>query len=192
MLSNAHIKMMVLQPLWLNFHCKGLENLRDHKCSAGCHNYNNTVPHNINDTRVRTLSSLRNVSFNVVDDLSKVDVANEVSDEAVQQQWTDNTHTDHRSLGSFLTRSTYTVCTTSYSTLQLRYFKCNTAACRHITVIHWAQVFCMCNADCSNANQTVCPFAFRYHGNGATSCQYIDTTRKVFDCATTLPLTVFI
>jgi len=35
------------------------------------------------------------------------------------------------------------------------------------------------------------PFAFRYHGNGANSCQYIDTTQKAIDCATTLPLTVF-
>ena len=33
------------------------------------------------------------------------------------------------------------------------------------------------------------PFAFRYQGNGATPCQYIDTTRKAIDCATTLPLT---
>ena len=38
----------------------------------------------------------------------------------------------------------------------------------------------------------VCPFACRYQGNGATPCQYIDTTRKAIDCATTLPLTVFI
>jgi len=29
-------------------------------------------------------------------------------------------------------------------------------------------------------------------GNEATSCQYIDTTRKAIDCATTLPLTFFI
>jgi len=37
------------------------------------------------------------------------------------------------------------------------------------------------------------PFAFRYQGNGAaTPCQYIDTTRKAIDCATTLPLRVFI
>ena len=35
------------------------------------------------------------------------------------------------------------------------------------------------------------PFAFRYQGNGATPCQYVDTTRKAIDCATTLPLTVF-
>jgi len=33
------------------------------------------------------------------------------------------------------------------------------------------------------------PFAFRYQGNGAIPCQYIDTTRKAIDCATTLPLT---
>jgi len=32
------------------------------------------------------------------------------------------------------------------------------------------------------------PFAFRYQGNGATPSQYIDTTRKAIDCATTLPL----
>jgi len=32
------------------------------------------------------------------------------------------------------------------------------------------------------------PFAFRYQGNGATPCKYIDTTRKAIDCATTLPL----
>jgi len=30
------------------------------------------------------------------------------------------------------------------------------------------------------------PFAFRYQGNGATPYQYIDTTRKAIDCATTL------
>jgi len=35
----------------------------------------------------------------------------------------------------------------------------------------------------------VSPFAFRYQGNGATTSQYIDTTRKEIDCATTLPLT---
>jgi len=35
-------------------------------------------------------------------------------------------------------------------------------------------------------------FVFRYEGNGVTPCQYIDTTRKAIDCATTLPLTVFI
>ena len=37
------------------------------------------------------------------------------------------------------------------------------------------------------------PFAFRYQGNGATPCQYLDldTTRKTIDCATTLTLTVF-
>jgi len=35
------------------------------------------------------------------------------------------------------------------------------------------------------------PFAFRYQGNGAIPCQYIDTTRKAIDCATTLPLTSF-
>jgi len=38
----------------------------------------------------------------------------------------------------------------------------------------------------------VVPFAFRYQGNRATSCQYIDTTRKATDCSTTLLLTVFI
>jgi len=36
------------------------------------------------------------------------------------------------------------------------------------------------------------PFAFRYQGNGATLCQYIDTTGKAIDYATTLPLTVYI
>jgi len=36
------------------------------------------------------------------------------------------------------------------------------------------------------------PFAFIYQGNGATPCQYIDTTRKAIDCATTLPLIVII
>jgi len=36
------------------------------------------------------------------------------------------------------------------------------------------------------------PFAFRYQGNGAIPCQYIDNTRKAIDCATTLLLTVFI
>ena len=35
------------------------------------------------------------------------------------------------------------------------------------------------------------PFVFRYQGKRATPCQYIDTTRKAIDCATTLPLTVF-
>jgi len=34
--------------------------------------------------------------------------------------------------------------------------------------------------------------ALRYQENGATPCQYIDTTRKAVDCATTLPLRVFI
>jgi len=29
-------------------------------------------------------------------------------------------------------------------------------------------------------------------GRGRPPCQYIDTTRKAIDCATTLPLTVFI
>jgi len=33
---------------------------------------------------------------------------------------------------------------------------------------------------------------FRYQGNGANTCQYIDATRKATDCAITLPLTVFI
>jgi len=36
------------------------------------------------------------------------------------------------------------------------------------------------------------PFAFRYQGNWAIPCQYIDTTGKAIDCATTLLLTVFI
>ena len=34
-------------------------------------------------------------------------------------------------------------------------------------------------------------FAFKYQWNGANPCQYIDTTRKAIDCATTLPLTAF-
>jgi len=34
------------------------------------------------------------------------------------------------------------------------------------------------------------PFAFIYQGNGATPWQYIDTTRRAIDCATTLPLIV--
>jgi len=29
------------------------------------------------------------------------------------------------------------------------------------------------------------PFAFRYQGNGATPCHYIDTTQKAIDCAIT-------
>jgi len=45
------------------------------------------------------------------------------------------------------------------------------------------------NAPAFNA---VSLFAFRYQGNGAIPCQYIDTTRKAIDCATTLPLAVFI
>jgi len=33
----------------------------------------------------------------------------------------------------------------------------------------------------------------RFHGElGSSPCQYIDTTGKSIDCATTLPLTVFI
>jgi len=36
------------------------------------------------------------------------------------------------------------------------------------------------------------PFASRYQGKGANPCQYIDIIRKAIDCATTLPLTVFI
>ena len=46
----------------------------------------------------------------------------------------------------------------------------------------------VCNAGASNGGRF---FAFRYQGNGATTCQYIDTTRKAIDCATTLPLRVF-
>jgi len=53
----------------------------------------------------------------------------------------------------------------------------------------------------ASADRTAChhmlpmgvgPFAFSYQGNGATPCQYIDTTRKTVDCATTVLLTVFI
>jgi len=47
----------------------------------------------------------------------------------------------------------------------------------------------VCNAGASNG---VGPFAFIYQGNGATSCQYIDTTRKAIDCTTTFLLTIFI
>jgi len=32
----------------------------------------------------------------------------------------------------------------------------------------------------------------RFQGEGVVPCQYIDTIRKAIDCATTLPLTVFI
>jgi len=35
------------------------------------------------------------------------------------------------------------------------------------------------------------PFAFRYQGNGATPCQYVDTSRKAIDCTTTLPLVFY-
>jgi len=54
---------------------------------------------------------------------------------------------------------------------------------------------------CQLPNRNVCatdvlpmggPFAFRYHANGSTPCQYIDTTRKAIDCATTLPLSFYI
>jgi len=44
------------------------------------------------------------------------------------------------------------------------------------------------NAPAFNA---VASFASNYQGNGATPCQYIDTTGKAIDCATTLPLTAF-
>ena len=47
----------------------------------------------------------------------------------------------------------------------------------------------VCNAGASNGGRSL---SFRYQGNGATSFQYIDTIRKAIDCATTLPLTVFI
>jgi len=32
----------------------------------------------------------------------------------------------------------------------------------------------------------------RFQGEGVVPCQYVDTVRKAIDCATTLPLTVFI
>ena len=48
----------------------------------------------------------------------------------------------------------------------------------------------MCNAGASNGGRTVGPVAFRYQGSEASPCQYIDTTRKAIDCATTLPLPV--
>jgi len=35
-------------------------------------------------------------------------------------------------------------------------------------------------------------FKPRFQGEGVVPCQYIDTTRKTIDCATTLPRTVFI
>ena len=35
-------------------------------------------------------------------------------------------------------------------------------------------------------------FEPRFQGKGSSPCQYIDTTRKAIDCATTMPLTVFI
>jgi len=47
----------------------------------------------------------------------------------------------------------------------------------------------VCNAGASNAGRSL---AFRYQGNGATPCQYIDTTWKAIDCTTILPLTAFI
>jgi len=31
-----------------------------------------------------------------------------------------------------------------------------------------------------------------FQGKGSSPCQYVDTTRKAIDCATTLPLRVFI
>jgi len=37
----------------------------------------------------------------------------------------------------------------------------------------------------------VSQFEPRFQGEGSSPCQYIDTTRKAIDCATTLPLTVF-
>ena len=37
----------------------------------------------------------------------------------------------------------------------------------------------------------VSPFAFRYQGDGASPCQYIDTTRKAIDCAIALKLRNF-
>jgi len=47
----------------------------------------------------------------------------------------------------------------------------------------------VCNAGVSNAGQSLWVQISR---NGATPCQYIDTTRKAIDCATTLPLRVYI
>jgi len=44
----------------------------------------------------------------------------------------------------------------------------------------------VCNARASNGVQSLCVQISRER-----SCQYIDTTRKALDCATTLPLTVF-
>jgi len=46
----------------------------------------------------------------------------------------------------------------------------------------------VCNAGASNWGRSL---SCRYQGNGATPCQYIDTTLKTIHCTTTLPLTVF-
>ena len=45
----------------------------------------------------------------------------------------------------------------------------------------------MCNAGASNVGRSLCVQISRER-----SCQYIDTTRRAIDCATTLPLTVFV
>jgi len=48
----------------------------------------------------------------------------------------------------------------------------------------------VCNAGASNAGRTLCVQISREWSY--TPRQYIDTTWKAIDCATTLPLTVFI
>jgi len=48
----------------------------------------------------------------------------------------------------------------------------------------------VCNAGASNTGQSLWVQISRERSY--TPCQYIDTTRKAIDCATTLPLTVFI
>jgi len=46
----------------------------------------------------------------------------------------------------------------------------------------------VCNARASNGGRSLCVHISR---NGANPCQYIATTRKAIDFATTLPQTVF-
>jgi len=55
--------------------------------------------------------------------------------------------------------------------------------CHGCYAIRWS----VCNAGASNARRFPC-----IQGSGVTPSQYIDTTRKAIDCATTLPLRVFI
>jgi len=46
----------------------------------------------------------------------------------------------------------------------------------------------VCNAGASNGGRPLCVHISRER---SYPCQYIDTTQKAIDCATTLPLTVF-